>query len=54
MKDMIRAFSLMSEEDQREGLERIHKLFDGPVPQTTTEPGKSAVIDISSYLEWRR
>jgi len=54
MKDMIRAFSLMSEEDQREGIELIHKLFDGPVPQTTTEPDKPAVIDISSHPAWRR
>jgi hypothetical protein len=48
MKEMISAFSLMSEEDQREGLELIHKLFYGPVPQTTTEP----VIDISSHPAW--
>ncbi|GEM_PF-6055772 len=32
MKGTIRAFSLMSEEDQREGLELIHKLFDKPRP----------------------
>ena len=48
MNEMISAFSMMSEEDQREGLEMLRKLFDGPVPQRTTEP----VIDISSHPAW--
>ena len=45
MKEMLNAFALMSAKDQREGLERIHRLFDGPVPQETTKVTQLAVRD---------